>query len=130
MGPPAPELTPARGSCSFSLGLVTQRARGTAAAGSLHMALDSGKGASPAEAKPLSGCRQPHNGGASAGGWRVTGVWERICPPHLTAQITQVILLPLREPGKTSTRDSWRRVPPYKSVGFIPRMLPSIHIFN
>lgn len=112
MGPPAPELTLGRGSCFFSLGPVTQGTLGgKTAAVSFHMALDSGKGASPVEAKPLSRSRQPHNGGASADGWRVTGVWELICLPHLTAQI---ILLPLREPGKAYTRNFLYRVPPYK----------------
>lgn len=80
-------------SCSLSLGPVTQQAPGNRkAAVGFHMALDSGKGASPVEAKPLSWSHQPHNSRAPGDGSRVTGVWELICLPHMTAQI---ILLPL-----------------------------------
>lgn len=69
-------------SCQFSHG--TQLWQGSKASGS----------------QSLSWSHQPHNGRASADWSRVTGVWERICLPHLTAQTLQIILLPSWKPGK------------------------------
>lgn len=84
MGPPAPELA-LQGLLLLLLAPVTlQTPGGRKAAVSFHMALSPGKQASPAAAKLLSCSNQPHNGGASTDWWRVTGVWELICLPHLT----------------------------------------------